>query len=390
MSEKSALVVDDSKSARFALRKYLENLGYKVDAVEGANEAYVFLQSNRPRVIFLDHVMPGIDGFEALAHIKGDARTTGIPVVICSSNDGAEFCADARTRGALDILCKPPSTERLASILENLQNQPAAGEPVSAVDLAAFDLAVEPPAAAPIPTPAPAPAPVAVAPRPAAPAPAPVAAAPAPVPSKVSVIREPEVAIEQAVMKALRGAMQQPAAAPAAAPPNLTPVPPPADFNPNATGSFNLNQLRADAPRSGADAAQLHALRDQMETRLKKLNQDMFLQIAELKAAIANMEGRDPGVSADTVAQISDSLTNELHQRISAIESAVSSRLSELAQQFETRLAEQTERIAQIVEAAKTSAAQEAEAVAERTMLSAATRIAEQLAEPLLKAHKAK
>ena len=118
-----ALIVDDSKSARFALRKLLEGFNYKVEAVESANEAYRSLAISLPQVIFMDHVMPGIDGLEALRTIKSDPRTANLPVIICSSNEGADFVQQARARGASNVLQKPPSHEQLAGMLAELTNR---------------------------------------------------------------------------------------------------------------------------------------------------------------------------------------------------------------------------------------------------------------------------
>ena len=109
MSQRTALVVDDSRSARFALRKHLEHHAFKVDTAESARAAYHWLESQTPDLIFLEHVMPGEDGFEALRHLKADPRTASIPVVICSSNEGGAFTAEARSQGAADVLQKPPS-----------------------------------------------------------------------------------------------------------------------------------------------------------------------------------------------------------------------------------------------------------------------------------------
>ena len=93
MGERIALVVDDSRSARFALRKYLEGHAFRVDTADSARSAYAWLQDQRPDLIFLDHVMPGEDGFTALRHLKADPQTATIPVVICSSNEGGAFVA---------------------------------------------------------------------------------------------------------------------------------------------------------------------------------------------------------------------------------------------------------------------------------------------------------
>lgn len=123
MSGKSALVVDDSKSARFALRKYLEHHAYKVDTAESAEAAYGLLRELSPDLIFLDHIMPGEDGFEALAHLKADPQTGSIPVVICSGNEGEDFIADARKRGAAAVLAKPPTPEHLSLVLDTVSRE---------------------------------------------------------------------------------------------------------------------------------------------------------------------------------------------------------------------------------------------------------------------------
>ncbi|UCE77836.1 MAG: response regulator, partial [Gammaproteobacteria bacterium] len=60
--QKRALVVDDSKSARLVLRRMLEKHGIAVETVESARAALDFLGNQRPDVIFMDHMMPGMDG----------------------------------------------------------------------------------------------------------------------------------------------------------------------------------------------------------------------------------------------------------------------------------------------------------------------------------------
>jgi CheY-like chemotaxis protein len=134
MSTKSALVVDDSKSSRFALRKSLETQGYAVSTAEGAEECYKQLALATPDMIFLDHVMPGIDGFDALRHLRADRNTMNIPIIICSSHDTPEFLAEARGLGATDVLVKPPSAEQLGAILERIErdNAPTQAEAPSA------------------------------------------------------------------------------------------------------------------------------------------------------------------------------------------------------------------------------------------------------------------
>ena len=64
MSIQKALLVDDSKSARFFLRNLLQKNGVEVDMVDSGEAALEYLKEHRPNLIFMDHLMPGIDGFE--------------------------------------------------------------------------------------------------------------------------------------------------------------------------------------------------------------------------------------------------------------------------------------------------------------------------------------
>ncbi|HEY1089666.1 MAG TPA: response regulator [Burkholderiaceae bacterium] len=127
MSQPTALVIDDSRSARFALRKSLESHGFATDATDSARAAYEWLNTRTPDLIFLDHVMPGEDGLEALRQIKANPKTAAIPVIICSSNDGADFIKEARGHGALDVLQKPPTPQQLQRVLQRVE--PDASEP---------------------------------------------------------------------------------------------------------------------------------------------------------------------------------------------------------------------------------------------------------------------
>src|SRR5579859_138768 len=100
MSAKTVLVVDDSKSARYAMRKYLESFGYQVDTADSAEDAFIYLRKKRPELLFIDHIMPGTDGFDAIRSLKQNAQTSSLPVVLCSSNEGEDFLRQARVCGA--------------------------------------------------------------------------------------------------------------------------------------------------------------------------------------------------------------------------------------------------------------------------------------------------
>jgi CheY-like chemotaxis protein len=116
--QKRALVVDDSKSARLVLRRMLEKHGIAVETVESAPAALDFLSSHRPDVIFMDHMMPDMDGFQAVRAIKNNPRTATIPVMMYTSKGGDLYLGQARALGAVGVL---PKTVAPAELFESLQ-----------------------------------------------------------------------------------------------------------------------------------------------------------------------------------------------------------------------------------------------------------------------------
>ncbi|MFT6122713.1 MAG: CheY-like chemotaxis protein [Oleiphilaceae bacterium] len=121
MTIKTALLVDDSKVARFALSKLLEKINLKVDMVESAEGALDFLKTHdNPDVIFMDHLMPGMNGVEATKHIKKNPQTSAIPVIMCTSKKSEDFNDDARTYGIYSVLTKPAEPRVVAEIIEQL------------------------------------------------------------------------------------------------------------------------------------------------------------------------------------------------------------------------------------------------------------------------------
>jgi CheY-like chemotaxis protein len=127
---RSALIVDDSRTALVALSRLLKAQNIATDAVESGPEALELLRRNAsPDVIFLDHMMPGMDGFEVLAALKANARTAAIPVVMYTSKEGEAYMGQALTLGAFGVLRKPIDLSELAYILQRVGQlrSPAAG-----------------------------------------------------------------------------------------------------------------------------------------------------------------------------------------------------------------------------------------------------------------------
>jgi CheY-like chemotaxis protein len=68
----------------------------------------------------MDHLMPGMNGVEATKAIKGNPDTAGIPIIMCTSKKSSSFMEEARNFGVYNILTKPPQTDGLSLVLEQL------------------------------------------------------------------------------------------------------------------------------------------------------------------------------------------------------------------------------------------------------------------------------
>ncbi|HET9864870.1 MAG TPA: response regulator [Steroidobacteraceae bacterium] len=121
MSTKRALVVDDSKSARAFLSRILERHEIAVDAAESAEAAIDYLTRHKPDVIFMDHMMPGMDGFQAVQFIKNDPRTSTIPILMYTSQEGDLYLGQARALGAAGVLPKQIKQSDVTKMLFQLR-----------------------------------------------------------------------------------------------------------------------------------------------------------------------------------------------------------------------------------------------------------------------------
>lgn len=126
---KRALIVDDSRSARVILSRMLEGYGLEVDSSESAEAALEFLRQARPDVIFMDHLMPGMDGFQAIQAIKGNPDTATIPVIMYTSQEGELYVSQARALGAVGVLPKTVKHSDVSRVLYQLRLLPERRDP---------------------------------------------------------------------------------------------------------------------------------------------------------------------------------------------------------------------------------------------------------------------
>jgi CheY-like chemotaxis protein len=147
MAARRALVVDDSRSARAFLTRILERYELAVDGVESAEQAIEYLTQQRPDVIFMDHLMPGMDGFQAVQTIKNNPLTATIPIMMYTSQEGELYLSQARALGAIGVLPKQTQHTDVAKALEQLH---LLGEPRLESEIVArpTEAAEQPPAVA--------------------------------------------------------------------------------------------------------------------------------------------------------------------------------------------------------------------------------------------------
>jgi CheY-like chemotaxis protein len=124
MTRKRALIVDDSKSARVILSRMLEKFDIEVDTAEAAEAAIEYLKSNRPDAIFMDHLMPGMDGLQAVQIIKGNPQTAMIPIMMYTSQEGELYVGQARALGAMGVLPKQVRPVDVSKVLYELHLLP--------------------------------------------------------------------------------------------------------------------------------------------------------------------------------------------------------------------------------------------------------------------------
>ena len=133
MNRKQALIVDDSKTAQYLLKRMLQQYDLSIDIAASAEEALAYLSYNHPAVIFLDQQMTGMTGFEALKTIKANPHTALIPVIMYSSQNDDLFVSQAIALGAQGVLSKGAMhPANLQQVLERLsiRMNPASGAPV--------------------------------------------------------------------------------------------------------------------------------------------------------------------------------------------------------------------------------------------------------------------
>ena len=109
------LVVDDIPLNVLLVKKMLQPLGFETSEAEDGVVAMEKIEADKPDLILLDLMMPRMDGFEVLRHLRANEETKSIPVIILSALNSNDDVAKGISMGAEDYITKPIIMDRLQS-----------------------------------------------------------------------------------------------------------------------------------------------------------------------------------------------------------------------------------------------------------------------------------
>ncbi|MCF7980811.1 MAG: EAL domain-containing protein, partial [Pseudomonadales bacterium] len=101
------LIVDDDRGMRFAIRKVLENDGYRVDEVQNGEQALMYCERFMPDLVLMDAIMPEMDGFKACSEMQALPGGKELPVLILTALNDELSIGRAFAAGATDYISKP-------------------------------------------------------------------------------------------------------------------------------------------------------------------------------------------------------------------------------------------------------------------------------------------
>lgn len=107
------MIIDDSKTIRRTAETLLKKVGCNVITAVDGFDALAKIADNRPDIIFVDIMMPRLDGYQTCALIKNNSAFRSTPVIMLSSKDGLFDKAKGRVFGSDQYLTKPFSKEEL-------------------------------------------------------------------------------------------------------------------------------------------------------------------------------------------------------------------------------------------------------------------------------------
>ena len=113
------MVIDDSNTIRRSAKLFLASAGYEVIEVEDGFDALSKIMEELPDLVFIDVLMPNLDGLQTCQIIKRNSMFKELPIIILSSKDGEFDKAKGLMMGANDYLIKPFTKDSIIKVVND-------------------------------------------------------------------------------------------------------------------------------------------------------------------------------------------------------------------------------------------------------------------------------
>lgn len=114
------LVVDDDEHILRSLSQYLELEDFNVVSASSGPEALALFAKEKPDLLVLDVMMPGMDGFQVLETLRKDPETAGVPVLMLTARDQHNDILKGYQMGATSYLVKPFNLDELVEAIREV------------------------------------------------------------------------------------------------------------------------------------------------------------------------------------------------------------------------------------------------------------------------------
>ena len=111
------MIVDDSQTYTYMLKKILEKNGFAILTATNASEGIEMAKREQPDLILMDVVMPGLNGFQATRELTSDPETSSIPIIMVSNKDQQVDRVWGMRQGARSYVTKPVRESALIDVI---------------------------------------------------------------------------------------------------------------------------------------------------------------------------------------------------------------------------------------------------------------------------------
>jgi CheY-like chemotaxis protein len=117
LNKPTIVIVDDSSTVRLFFERAIEPLDVELEMFASANDAFAYLKTHKPALLFLDIIMPEKDGLTFLQELRRLPLHEDTPTVVISSKDYAQDRVAAKELGVVEFVAKPMSTKVIEKLI---------------------------------------------------------------------------------------------------------------------------------------------------------------------------------------------------------------------------------------------------------------------------------